>query len=1124
MERGSRIADRYTLVAPLGAGRGGQVWAADDARSGTRVAIKLRHESASAGDVEVAGLRALEHPHLVHILDAGIDAGTTFIVTEIVAGGSLDGVDKPLAPAALEALAAQMLDALAYLHAHGILHADVKTENVFVASLDPPQFKLGDFGFAHRFAGGGLRGSPAFLAPEVIRGEPADERSDLYALGITLYECAFGRVPFDDADIRRVMMRQLTETPARLQDPGDVSPRLVGLLRRLLPKEAAERPADARAALASWRGEEAGLPTWVPPRLGVLIGREAEMEMLSAALARRDSVAIAIDGPPGIGKTRLLREFALRAELEGAQVDWWSPGSEAAKMPQTSRILIIEDSYSLAPQVRETAATRIRERLLTDNPALVCVTGRGEAAVFLESTLAAGMLPPPATIELGPWTEEITSRACAALLGARAVDTRLTRTVVEATGGTPGAVEFACRALVEHSLLVRGPKDVLTVPATVSGDIVARHISYPGLRLNDLAISEMQLLRLLAMLQAPMPVHWLSRVHRSTSVDLPSLTKRALATMTLDDDAAAYWVADTVTRDMALEHFAPAAQALLHDHIASAFHDAGRTSDADFHRAQGSQLKIALEALQNFALTTQALYAPDKTLVLYERLLTTRDFAESPEIKRRLEIGYLDVLFRAGYLERALDAAQRFLSDVTDPDHIRDIHNRIARIHIARADGAAALHALEPIDDSDTSMALLQAAALARLGRHSEVLSICMTVLPRLAPSAQDRHECQDLYTSALIALGKFQDAEEVLQHAIAESETTGNTQALALHLSRLGPALFYQGRVAESEAALRRSYDLFRRLGDRMNEVRVLNSLAAAFGEGGKLVEAGEFLRIAIDLSRRIGASLTTFVALSNQGELMATLGRFDEALKNIDRAILLASRPGMQQSLVPLLVCRAKTLASIGVVHDCDVDIARAWALGPDPLQQAQLWLVASEAKLIRREVIDAARDLDEGRRIFESIGARDELVQHGLLAAKLQSASGDFVTAIDTATETLTLARELGLMSGIALAELQVAEIALSIDTSVARKLAPLALSSMRSMCLQEGVWRAQHVMARAARDAEDWQLCIDAYIECVSMLQRQCDEVPPPYVDAYLAHPERAVVFEQLTSVRAQVSGA
>jgi len=1133
VERGTRVGGRYTLIAPLGAGRGGQVWAADDSRSGERVAIKLRHEPTTGLDVEVAGLRTLEHPHLVRILDAGIDAGVTYVVSEIVAQGSLETVAKPLAPAVLEALAAQMLDALAYLHAHGVLHSDVKTENVFVASLDPPRFKLGDFGFAHRFAAGaGLRGSPAFMPPETIRGEPADERSDLYALGITLYECAFGVLPFADDDVRRVLMRQLSESPVRLQDPGDVNPRLVALLRRLLPKEPAERPPDARAALAEWRGEEAGLPTWVPPRLGVLIGREDEMETLTRALAG-DTIAVAIDGPPGIGKTRLLREFALRAELEGAQVEWWTPGAAAsdeeaaldenaslARPSQEPLLLLVDDVETLSIHAREVAALRIRGTAWAERRSLVCVAGRGTAEKFLRATLAAGDLPTPLSLQLGPWSLPLIERACSALLGVHAVHPDLVRVLKEATGGFPASVEAACRVLVERQVLVRGSNAALV--ASVNSAELASSVGHLHINaISKLSASEQRLVQLLSLLDRPVSLDWLSGVHPTFREDFPALRQLGLVTSP-PAGGGEYSIAHSSAREAALATLSLSDRKSMHDRLADAFDASGESIEANIHRAQGTDVWRAHTSLMQFVTTEKALYAPDLTAQLYEQLLAGWPRDLTPELRHDQELRFLDVLFRSGDSDRVLTAAEEMLSHTTNASDAQRLRNRMARVHIARGDGSAAMDALGDSEENGVESDLLRAAALARLGRHPEVLSLCERCLHMPGITDSQRNEAIDLQTSSLIALGRFTEAEVILTSAITRCESINDVRHLALHLSRLGPARFYQGRVGEAEAPLRRAYDLYRKLGDRMNEVRLLNSLAAACGETGQFREAGEHLRVALGLSRRIGASLTTFFVLANLAEMLATLGQFREAFAHATAAIELASRPGMHPSLVPPLICRAKMLATIGAVAECRHDVSRARTHELEPLHQAQLSMVLAECALVSMDYESASQDLAVSRNVLQSIGARDELADLGLLDARLCLAQGNLDGAIEVAAASVALASELGLVATKLRADVLIAEIALDIDPTTACTLGQAIVGQATAQGFREAVWRAQRVIARSAGLNEDFRTCVDGYQRCIALLREQCESMPPELADAYLSHPERARVLAELSAVHERLA--
>ena len=570
-----RIGGRYVLESKLGAGRGGQVFAARDLRTGARVAVKLQDAASDAGpNLELAALRSIEHPHLVRVLDSGIEAGQGFVVTELVDGGALNALPRPLSPETLQALASQMLEALAFLHAQGILHGDVKTENILAASLAPPKFKLADFGLAQRSvdaAAGTTRGSPAFMPPEIIRGEPADERSDLYALGVTLYECAFGELPFDDADVRTVLMRHLTEAPRRLQNPQDVEPRLVSLLRRVLAKDPAERPADARAALAVWRGDSGAAPHWVPPRLGILIGRDLELERLEVALAG-DTPAIAIEGPSGLGKTRLMREFALRTELRGVRTLWWTPqGLQGAsgeenmaggdlvtdsianhtpdananpgafaesrshevlkQIGEDSWLLFVDDVDSAPPWFIDSLAYLLRNVASRDAIGrLVCVAGRERAAGIVRDALEAGGFESPAGLRLEPWPRAALEAAASALLGARRVHPNLLQLLHAATGSLPADVEAACQQLAENDLLRLDTEGALTVAAeTTPQNLLATRSARTSAALQRCTPEQRRLLQVLAAMRAPVSAAFLQAFDAGMAWQVTALQRTGLA-------------------------------------------------------------------------------------------------------------------------------------------------------------------------------------------------------------------------------------------------------------------------------------------------------------------------------------------------------------------------------------------------------------------------------------------------------------------------------------------------------------------------------------------------------------------------------------------------------------------
>src|SRR5712691_7170605 len=207
----STVAGRYRVVGRIAAGGMGEVYRAEDTVLGREVALKVLHPQ-FAGDRgfvdrfrrEARAAAILNHPNIVGVYDWGSTDGTYFMVMEFVRGHNLRSVlleHGRLEPAQVGEVALQVLAALDHAHGHGIVHRDVKPENILIAG--DGTVKVADFGLARAFADstisqaeGTVTGTVQYLAPEQIQGEPADPRTDLYALGVVMFELLTGRTPF----------------------------------------------------------------------------------------------------------------------------------------------------------------------------------------------------------------------------------------------------------------------------------------------------------------------------------------------------------------------------------------------------------------------------------------------------------------------------------------------------------------------------------------------------------------------------------------------------------------------------------------------------------------------------------------------------------------------------------------------------------------------------------------------------------------------------------------------------------------------------------------------------------------------------------------------------------------
>jgi serine/threonine protein kinase len=243
--------DRYETLGHLGSGASSRVDKARDNVIGRIVALKTFLNDFGQGleqqflrEAQIIG--QLSNPSIVQLYDVGINEhGIPFLVMEYVAGKTLeDHLDPRARPLQRScAWAADLAGALALAHRAGIIHGDVKPGNILVTEEN--KVKLGDFGIA-RFASqssgsGNLRGTPAYLAPEQIQGEPQDPRSDQFALGIVLYQMVSGVKPFDGSSLGAVCAQILNAEPA---PPSRHNPTVPKALDRIIARCLAKKPKD----------------------------------------------------------------------------------------------------------------------------------------------------------------------------------------------------------------------------------------------------------------------------------------------------------------------------------------------------------------------------------------------------------------------------------------------------------------------------------------------------------------------------------------------------------------------------------------------------------------------------------------------------------------------------------------------------------------------------------------------------------------------------------------------------------------------------------------------------------------------------------------------------------------
>jgi serine/threonine-protein kinase len=274
---GGHLVGRYRIVKFLGAGAMGEVYLADDPQIDRRLAIKTVRLVGRPQEIEDRKKRLLRearaagrllHPNVVTLFDAGEAEGMLYLAFEYVEGTDLaqrlEAGEQRLSLRQVLRVVRQVADALDYAHGQGIVHRDIKPSNILLDTFG--RVKVADFGIA-KMAGqsteltmaGSVMGSPQYLSPEQIRGEDLDGRSDIFSLGVVLYEILSGKRPFEGETITTLVYQILHKDPPPVSELRAVPPRLEELLRRMLAKSAGDRLATGGEAARELAAIEAEL-------------------------------------------------------------------------------------------------------------------------------------------------------------------------------------------------------------------------------------------------------------------------------------------------------------------------------------------------------------------------------------------------------------------------------------------------------------------------------------------------------------------------------------------------------------------------------------------------------------------------------------------------------------------------------------------------------------------------------------------------------------------------------------------------------------------------------------------------------------------------------------------------
>jgi len=381
--QGSTVDGRYRLLRRLGSGGMADVWLAEDPHLQRRVALKVLHrrfaqdrEFVERFRREAEAAAGLQHPNVVAVFDRGDVDGTYYIAMQLLEGPSLkELIDRGLAPEEAVGLIRQVLEGAGFGHRHGVVHRDLKPQNVIVDGHG--KATVTDFGIARAGASeitqaGSVMGTPHYLSPEQAQGQEVTAVSDLYSIGVMLYEALAGRIPFEADSAVAIAMKQVSQTPQRPSsiDPA-VSPALDAVVMRALEKEPGRRFQSAEAFIAALdaalkdpAGKGGGTAAFAPLPPPVVAPGEGEEEPEEEERRRRRLLTILVAAAILIGA---LLGFALTRDTTtevpgvtgiqlGAAISLLEQdGFEIGDVSRVQREVAVNTVLESSPQAGETS-------------------------------------------------------------------------------------------------------------------------------------------------------------------------------------------------------------------------------------------------------------------------------------------------------------------------------------------------------------------------------------------------------------------------------------------------------------------------------------------------------------------------------------------------------------------------------------------------------------------------------------------------------------------------------------------------------------------------------------------------------------------------------------------------
>jgi len=1065
---GALLAGRYRIAEMVGIGAMGMVYRARDEQLGVDVAVKvLRAERALDQGLlerfrqELILARQVSHRNVVRIHDIGQDGELWFLTMDFVAGRSLRQAleeDGPLEVAAALDLTRQLAAALEAAHGEGVVHRDLKPGNVLLG--EGGRAYVTDFGIARSLAATGLTatglvvGTPDYLAPEQARGEPVDHRTDLYALGLILFEALTGELPFRAGTLSEMLAQRVSGRPRRAAELGvELPPDVERVIARCLARDPADRYRDAAELRADLDAVAAGGRVRRPPRLRLrrLVPAAAALAALAAAalaavLWLRRTPAEEAAAAPAAGPRHAVAVLPLADETGRADLGWVSTGvaervaeslaeSPDLRVVDGARVFRTLEDLKLAPGPLPEPELRLLAELLDADRLVVGTVRAVGGRVRVDARLVAAAEP-------GAPAESVVAEAASSdeVYGlAERLAEELRRRLGGAAPRAPSPPPAAAAAFEQWSRGVAALRD--GEPGSAAERFEAASSSSPGWAAAWERLAA-------AAGEAGDRDRALAAARRAEAALGPEGGRRGYAVR-----ARAAGLAGEPERARAL--LAELVAAYPHDHRA-------RLALAE-SLGEAGEFEAAAELLEE--ITRGDPNHPRAWLLLGRYAILTGDArrARDEYLVRSLAI-HSRLGDRAGQSD-SLNALGAAAQELLDPEEAAGYYRRAATLGRAIGDRRRYAGALSNLSYVET----LSGDHDAALADGREALAAFEALGDR--PSAAAMHDQLGWVEEQR---GRYREALGHFRRGLAAFEELGDRHGEASSHNSVGFALLLLGEYDRAAEHFAGALSLYRESGDRAGEVFALQNrgqLELARGEWSAALRT--FLE-ALEGSRELELAPAEAVSLANLGRVAQLQGRFAAALDSYREALGLLAALGDPRGLAEYTLLEAGALIELGLLAAAEerLERVRGWlAGGGQQEQRAELARLEAELALARGDPAAARRALEvAGAAAAESGGAAAALAVE-LTRGRAELAAGDPAAAARLSEVAAAAARlghaPLGLAAAAALAE---AELAAGRPAEAAAA-AGRALSAARDRGPWAGAYRLHLVRAEALRAQGD-----------------------------------------------------